>query len=74
MQKKKKEQAQPQNYRLRTVMGGHYEAQLTIFIAHLRRAPKSVQAILAPYAVYLADEELKLNKSIRNSLEHLKKI
>ena len=55
-------------------MGGHYEAQLAIFIAHLRRAPKSVQAILAPYAVYLADEELKLNKSIRNSLEHLKKI
>lgn len=66
-----------QEYRhpkLKTLLNEKFGAELLTFIAYLRHAPKTVQDILAPYAVFLADDKFNENKTIQRALEKLKRI
>jgi hypothetical protein len=45
-----------------------FAPEMLTFIGFLRQAPKAVQDILAPYAVFLADDKFSQNKTIQRFL------
>jgi len=47
---------------------------LLVLITYLRRAPKAVEHVFAPYVLFLAGENLNEDRTIKQALENLRKI
>ena len=59
--------------KVKSLMAEKFGPEVLTFIAYLRHAPRNVQDVLAPYALFLADHKFNENKTIQRALEKLKR-
>jgi len=60
--------------KIKSLISEKFASEMLTFIAYLRHAPRTVQDILAPYALFLADDKFNENKTIQRALQKLKRI
>ena len=66
MNREKFNEEERKNPKVKVLLSEKFAPEMLTFIGYLRHAPKAVQDILAPYAVFLAGDKFKENKTIQS--------